>query len=1097
MSDSGGHSTFRLLGPVELAVDGRAADLGPSKQRGLLAALLLTPGQPVPIGTLIDRLWADRPPRQARRVLASYVSRLRRSVEAAGTGVASFEYRAGGYAVDCRPDTVDLHRARRLARQARAVGKAGDLPQAADLFAAALAGWQAEPLAGVSGEWAARVRDGLQAEQLDLLAERIDADLGMGRYGEVVDELRGLVAQHPTAEQLVALLIRALVGAGRSVEALECYERLRVEVAETLGTEPSAPLRELHLQVLRDDPALAPAEVGTGPESAAPESADRESADAESPGSEPANSEPADPAPAGPGSGPAEFRPAQLPADVAGFTGRADQLGLLDACLPSDRSPDSTAVTVTVIAGTAGVGKTALAVHWAHRVRDRFADGQIYVNLHGYAAGPPVRPIEALAGILLAAGVAPEAIPADVEQAAALYRSTLTDRRVLVVLDDAADPEQVRPLLPGTPGCMVLVTSRNRLSGLTARDGARRLTVDVLSPAEARVLLMHTLGAQRVRDEAEPAAELAAACAFLPLALRIACARLADHPDRPIAEAVEELRGGDRLAALEADGDPQAAVRVAFSRSYTALPVPAQRMMRLVGLAPGPDVTVDAAGALAASAPAEAGQLLDRLAAAHLLTQPGPGRYSCHDLLRRFAAEQAYQEDGPARRADAVGRLLDWYLGSADAAARLMYPTMVRLPVVVTPAHRPAAFADPAEARSWLDAERANLLAAIRHAAEYGPGPAAWLLADTLRGYLWLTRRTVDWLEVAETALSAATAAGDLPAQAAARLSLGVADYCLGRTATAVDRLTESAELAERAAWPAGQVAAFNYLGMVSAEVGEPEQAAGYFTRAVALGDRVGSPHGDAALNNLGVVQMELGNVALAVECATRALPLVRRSGSPEGQAMTLLLLAEGARTQGRLRAGHDHATAALELLRATGIRHGEAAALHELAALQQETGRYAEGVRTAGEALTVARDTNDRRVEMDVHNLLGELTRHLGRPAAAGQHHRTALELARAGGAGYREVVALLGLAALDRDRGQHDHAVERALRALDMSRRTGYRLLEGRALLALADSDLAAGRHQPAAEHAALARAVYQAAGDPLGQARAEAILDRCQHR
>jgi hypothetical protein len=392
-----------------------------------------------------------------------------------------------------------------------------------------------------------------------------------------------------------------------------------------------------------------------------------------------------------------------LPADVTAFTGRRRQLEALDGLLES--GADTTAVVISAIAGTAGVGKTGLAVHWAHRVRDRFPDGQLYVNLRGYAPTPPASPLEALAGVLRALGVAAEQVPVETEQAAGLYRTLLADKRMLVLLDNARDPDQVRPLLPGGPGSLVVVTSRHRLSGLVVKEGACRLTLDVLTPEEANQLLARLLGETRVHAEPAAAAELARACAHLPLALRIAAATLADRPQLSIAGYVAELGQGDRLGALAVDGDEQAAVRAAFDLSYAALAPGARRLFRLLGLVPGPEVTADAAAALTGTLPERAARLLDRLAAAHLIDQDTAGRFAFHDLLRLYAAERARHEDTGEERKAATRRLLDWYLHTVDAAARMLYPDKLRLPLPLAEAPRPATpFADHRGALAWCEA---------------------------------------------------------------------------------------------------------------------------------------------------------------------------------------------------------------------------------------------------------------------------------------------------------------------------------------------------------------------------------------------------------
>jgi tetratricopeptide (TPR) repeat protein/transcriptional regulator with XRE-family HTH domain len=805
-------------------------------------------------------------------------------------------------------------------------------------------------------------------------------------------------------------------------------------------------------------------------------------------------------------------RPAQLPADVAAFTGREAVLARLDDLLGGGPGKPATAVVISAITGTAGVGKTALAVHWAHQTRSRFPDGQLYVNLRGFDAGPPVRPVEALARFLHALGVPAEQVPVDLEEAAGLYRSLLADRRMLIVADNAGHPEQVRPLLPGSPGCLVLVTSRDQLAGLVARDGAQRLTVDVLSATEAGTLLRRVLGPARVA--AEPAATdlLAELCGRLPLALRIAAANLTDRPTRSISSFTAELAGlsgGDRLSALGVAGDEQAAVRAAFDLSYDALAEPARLLFRRTGLAPGPDITALAAAALVhpdpagGVPPAEVGRLLDRLAAAHLLAQPAPDRYALHDLLRHYAVGRAGQEDTAEARAAAVRRLLDWYLLTADAAARVLYPTMIRLDFPPdlsdgTDGPRPLEFADHTAALAWLTAERDNLLAAIRYAAEHGPRRHAWLLADTIRGYFWHSRYTVDWLETANAGLTAATGEGDPQAQAGMRMSLGMAYYCLERHHAAVDHYTAAADLASRAGWVAGQLASIGNLGNAHADLGNLREAADCHSRALELNRQAGQAAGQlAVLCNLGVVYQRLGQLRRAADCETEAVEIAQRIGSPAGEAAALGNLGGMQHDLGQLGEAELNLTHALELHRQIGNRYAETASLLDLAAVYHDTGRHDDALRTAQQARDFAHETGARRPEADALNLLGTIHTSVHRPHQALGQHQQALRLAREADAPLIHTAALIGLAAAHRDRGHHAKAANFARQALVTAHDSGYGVLEGNAYLALATIQLIGGNHAAATADAAESLLIHQRTGFRLGQARAITVLGHAQRQ
>jgi DNA-binding SARP family transcriptional activator/tetratricopeptide (TPR) repeat protein len=1044
--------------------------LGAAKLRAVLALLLLHANQLTSLDHLIDELWEEHPPSTAANLVQQYISRLRRMLRPGGDDCGSMVLlatRPGGYLLQVEREALDANRFQALVEQSRLAIASGDTQRAAHGLRQGLALWRGAALVDVPPTRSVAA-EAARLEELRLAAveDRIRTELALGQHTDLIGELQALVDAHPLRERLRGQLMLALYRSGRQAEALAVYRAGRRVLVEELGLEPGQELQALHQAILTRDCTLDPPGRAGGAQ------------------------------PAG-----RLVVPAQLPADPAEFTGRADVLRQLHALLQHDRGGRPATVVISAIGGTAGVGKTALAVHWAHRVRAGFPDGQLYVNLRGYAPTPPMCPVEALAQLLRALGVGTEQVPVEVEEAAGLYRSLLTDRRVLIVLDNARDAEQVRPLLPAGPGCLVLVTSRDRLSGLVARDGARRLTLDVLAPAEAHELLARILGQEQVQAEPEATAELARVCGFLPLALRIAAANLLDQPGQPIASYVTRLRAGDRLAELAVDGDPQAAVGMAFDASYAALDRAAQRLFGLLGLVPGPDVTAGAAATLAGATLRQAERLLERLAGAHLLEPRGGGRYGFHDLLRLYARRRAEEEDSEPARQAALGRLLGWYLHTADAAARLLYPEKLRLPLpsaFLQPPPTTVGFADDTQALVWLDAERANLVAAVQHAAEHGPRPAAWLLADALRGYFVLRMHMVDWLAVAHAGLAAAEVQADPLGQAAAQLSLADAYAHQSQYQRAVEHYSRALRLTRQTGWLAGQACALGNLSGVSWEQGRLQEAADHLVEALALARQTGRLAGQAAsLGNLGVVYGELGRLAEAADHHRQAIALFRKTGSRGAEADELANLGETYHMLGRLDDALDHLTHALAVRREVGDRDGEADALRALAEVHREAGHHAHALELAHTAVALAGDTRHRRFEADALNSVASLHQRLGQHQQAIDHHQQALRLARETEAHYPEVVALLGLAAAHQHLQQPDQALGCAHQACTLARQTGYRLLEGQALTTLAGIHLDQRQPDRAIRHAREALAIQRATGHRLGQAHTLLVLGRVRYQ
>jgi DNA-binding SARP family transcriptional activator len=1024
---------YRILGPLEVRSGAKVLDLGGRRQRRVLAALLLRPGLLVGLPRLVEAAWDDEPPPTAERQARNRVAALRRILTRFG---GLIDTGAGGYVLRVGPGELDTLVFDDLVERGRAAADPTVLRKA-------LALWRGPVLAGLGGASLAVRAAALDDKRLAAYEDCLDLELAAGR-ADLVPELAELVAAHPLRQRLVGQLMTALYRSDRPAEARRVFDELAGRLADELGIDPGIELR--NLREYRPTDAL-------GPAAASPD------------------------------------RPAQLPADLSRFVGREAAQLRLDEVL-SDGQTGRT-VVISAIAGTAGVGKTALAVRWAHRVRDKFPDGQLYVNLQGYAQSPPVRPIDTLGRFLRALGVPGERVPTDDEQAAALYRETLAGRRVLVVLDNAASVDQVRPLVPGNADCLLLVTSRDALDGLVDTDGARRLTLDVLTADEAETLLVLLLGRARVAAEPDAAGELARLCAYLPLALRIAAANLPDGES--LAGYTARLAAGNPLAALAVEGDARAAVRAAFDLSYRALPGPAHRLFRLLGLVPGPELTAEAAGALA-DAPTDLARLgLERLAAAHLIDHTGDGRYACHDLLRRYAAELAAAHPEPA----ATDRLHEYYLRGARSADGLLHPGMLHLPL---PEPSGGSWTSPdvgdhGAAQAWLDAERANLVAATIHAAQHGPRPDAWLLADALRGYLFNRGDFVDLRDVARAGLAAADAEAQLRPQAMGHLALALA----GRQRSvdlpaAIEHLIQAVELAREADWPEAQAAATGTLGAIYREVGQLERAAVQLREALALHRQLGSVYGIANdYVNLGAVSHLLGRLGEAIEWTTQAADLYRRLGAGRSESIARHNLGAQYWALGLFDEALDHVDRAVAMYREIGNRFDAAGGLCIRGEIHRATGRADLAFEDAEAGMVLAQESGALGYQADVLNLLAALHGDRGDYQTAADSRRRALDLSRGTGKRNMETESLIGLAAALCGLGNHPEALACIERALEIATECGYRMLEGRARTGLAEIHLARADSAGAVAEAVRALAIHRETGHRPGEDRTVDLLNR----
>jgi DNA-binding SARP family transcriptional activator/transcriptional regulator with XRE-family HTH domain/tetratricopeptide (TPR) repeat protein len=764
-----------VLGPLEAWRDGAPLSLGPPARRAVLGMLLLEPDVLMRRETVIDVLWGEAPPRTAVGLVQAHVSRLRGVLEPCKGGTGDdgmIKAVSSAYKLSLPAEELDLLVFRDLAARAAATRAGGDDVTACELYEQAIALWRGDPLSDVdvlSGHPGVTL---VRQQLTSVLLRYAEVACALGRYRRVLPRLQALAVAEPLNEPAHAWLMIALAGSGQQAEAIHVYEALRWRLDRELGLYPGEELAEAHLRVLRQD-------IHAG-------SARR--------------AHPHRAAQAG-----LQVVPRQLPAASPHFTGRVVELKVLSGLLepePDKAEPDQTrGVVIAALTGMAGIGKTVLAVYWAHRVADRFPDGQLFVNLRGFGpTGAAVAPSEAISSLLSALGVPDALIPADMAARAALLRSRLAGRRILMVLDNAEDAEQVRSLMPGAPGCLVLVTSRNRLTGLAAAEGARLIPLDVLADWEARDLLVKKLGAARAGAELTAVRELVDLCARLPLALSDVAARAASRPRLPLSRLATEMREErGRLDALET-GEPATSVRMVFSWSRARLSRLAGRMFSLQGIHPGPDITVPAAASLAGLPPGQVHVALAELCDQHLITEYVPGRYTCHALLRTYAAEAAHVRDGVTEHRAAIHRVLDHYLHTANQASAALYPHSVQLtrgrPM---PGVRPEDILSPDQAAQWFENERDVLLAAIDHAASEDYAPHAWELPHAVGSFFQGEEYWRKLTAAQQSALAAADELGDLAGQVLAHYHLGVLTFRLGDDDSACQHLGEAIELAGNA----------------------------------------------------------------------------------------------------------------------------------------------------------------------------------------------------------------------------------------------------------------------------------------------------------
>lgn len=891
--------SFAVLGEVVAQVDGTMIDLGPARQRTALAALLLDVNEVVPTAQLRWRIWGERPPLRAANTLRTYLARLRSALRHADGW--ALEHRGGGYVLRTDPSAVDLHRFRQLVTAARTAPD----EEAAQLFGTALALWRGDPLSTLDTEWGADVRTVLRAEHLAVRLDHHDVQLRRGRHTEVVTATTSLLDEHLLDERLAGQHVLALYRCGRQAEALRAYERIRRMLADELGVGPGPELAEVYQRILRTE---------TSPE-------------------------------------PRHSVPRQLPPAPNGFVGRDRELASVTKVF--DRHTGG--VFIGAVIGPGGVGKTWLTLQWAHVNLAHFPDGQLYANLRGYTKGEqPATPSSVLRALVQGLGVPGSAIPSDLDGLVALYRSTIADRRMLLVLDNARDSAQVADLLPGTPSTAVLITSRDRLTGLVTTHRARPVPLGLLNSDESKALLTEALGRDQVAAEPEAAAVVATHAAGLPLAMSILAARVLTGSSHSLTELAGELRDtSTRLDVMET-GDMTADLRTVFESSYHALSTEAAFVFRLLGVSPGPDLALDAAANLTGLPLREVRARLRVVESAHLTSQEAQGRYRLHDLIRLYCREAV---DGH-EAGEALGRLADFYLHTALGADHLLDPHRPKITIAAPRAGCvPTVLSDEAAATRWFTAELPNLVAIQRAAAEHGLHEHAWQLAWAMHNFHRKNGNFHENHDTWQVGLAAATASGSLPARSLAHRYLGLtlaqlrshreavehlhrslalateavdtlgtahSHYALtqsyellGDSATALRHARETHRIYQDLDLPVERAHATNALGWCLARTGDLVAARAHCEQALAEHRTIDCQSGIAsAWDSLGYIAMKQGDTAASVRYYEEAVGQYEKIGSPGLSTESRRQLGNAYAAAGDLDAARKAWLTALELYR-------------------------------------------------------------------------------------------------------------------------------------------------------------------------------------
>ncbi len=1008
MSGEGGDRLrFNILGPLEGWADGSRLRLGGMIQERVLTTLLLEHGKVLPVSRLVETAWTDDPPPTASHQIRKSVADLRRRIPG---GAAVLVTDGPGYRAVVADDQLDLAEFGLLCEDARKAATTGRDVEAAARLRSALALWRGPVLSGEGGPVIEAASAVLEERRLGASERLLGLRLALGESAELVVDLRELIARHPLRETLRGQLMLALYRSGRQAEALEEYGRVRELLVEELGIDPGPQLTRIYEGILREDPAMA----GVQQQAALP--------------------------PAGPAVQPAAEAPSTLPHDLADFTGRDRELTEVLRCA---REGGGAGTRIVVLDGMGGCGKTTLAVRAAHLLADEYPDGRLHIDLHGYTPGETaVSAAAALDGLLRTMGVPGDRVPEDLAGRTALWRATLTGKRLLLLLDNAADADNILPLLPASPGCLVLVTSRARLMDL---DGAEWISIDVMPPEESAALVTEMLGAKRVAAEPRAALEVARLCGHLPLALRIATARLRNRPRWTLQYLADRLR--DETHRLDELSSGARSVAATLRLSYQALDEECRTAFRILALHPGGDINVHAAGALLDTSSRDAEDILELLLDVHLVQQPEIGVYTFHDLVRSFA-QSLLHESAQGEDAAAVERLLHYYLTATEAACEVLFPDRRRRESGI-----PASAAElpdltgAGRAQTWFDREQAALSLAVLLAQRRGLDRLAVCLVRNLVFQLHARGHLDEYAEMGRVAVGAARRLGDLELLGMSLSSLGVACWSLGRFAEGIEMAREGRDVAAQ------------------------------------LGDRHVEAHSEATLGQFNSL---LGRFPEGMGHLERAIELQRELGAAQAEADSLTILSTLYEQWGRYEEALDAAHRAVELCTRLNKPGSELVALTDVAFAQVGLGEYDEADGWLKRARALCDEGKDPRNVALVLALAAEVDDRLGRPAGTPDLLEQAIELVRSGSSALRRAKVENMAGRLRYRQGAHAAALELHSGALEAASSIEYRIEEAYALSGMADAAAALGAPEEAAEHRAAAEEHFAAMDVPAERRR-----------